>query len=165
MCYELSGDFDSLRLNLITWIGRKVAIVVSGDPGFYSILDWLKREFPKLQYQVIPGISSMQLAFARLAQSWYDCKFISLHGRPALDVVRDIIGNHKVCILTDDKNHPASIIQQLQAAGLNDKWLFIGSALGTSKEQIWQGKIAEYDAAALNHSYSVVIIEDECLAL
>ena len=165
LCYELSGDLASLRLNLLAWVGRKVAILVSGDPGFYSILDWLKREFPNIQYKVIPGISSMQLAFARLAQCWYDCKFISLHGRPVQDAVHEIINHHKVCILTDDKNHPASIIQRVQAAGIKDKWLFIGSALGTSQEQIWQGKLTEYDATTLNPSYSVVIIEDECLAL
>ena len=164
-CYELTANFASLRLNITAWQGRKMAFLVSGDPGFYSILEWLKREFPMIQYKVIPGISSMQLAFARLAQSWYDCKFISLHGRLTQDIVRETSNNQKVCILTDQKNLPASIVQQLQAAGLKDKWLFIGSALGTPQEQVWQGRLTEYNEKALNHSYSVVIIEDEYLAL
>jgi precorrin-6y C5,15-methyltransferase (decarboxylating) CbiE subunit len=164
-CYELTADFEVLRVNITAWQGRKIAFLVSGDPGFYSILDWLKREFPATQYKVLPGISSMQLAFARLAQSWYDCKFISLHGRPSQDVVRETSNNQKVCILTDEKNHPASIVHQLQAAGIKNKWLFIGSALGTPLEQVWQGRITEYNETALNHSYSVVIVEDEYLAL
>lgn len=163
--YELTGDLDSLRSNITAWREHKLVILVSGDPGFYSILDWLKREFPTMQYQVLPGISSMQLAFAKLAQSWYDCKFISLHGRPAQNVVGEVICNRKVCILTDEKNRPAGIVQQLREAGLSKKWLFIGSALGTPREQVWQGKISEYDSAIINHSYSVVIIEDEDLAL
>jgi precorrin-6y C5,15-methyltransferase (decarboxylating) CbiE subunit len=138
LCYELSGDLNSIRPNLTVWGKRKSVILVSGDPGFYSILDWLKREFPTINYQVIPGISSIQLAFARIAQSWYDCKIISLHGRPFQDIVGAVKCNRKVCILTDGKNSPAYIVRQLSVAGLFEKWLFIGSALGTAREQGWR---------------------------
>ena len=44
-----------------------VVVMVSGDPGYYSLLDALRREFPAESLRVIPGISAMQLAFARLA--------------------------------------------------------------------------------------------------
>ena len=44
-----------------------VVVMVSGDPGYYSLLDALRRNFPAQQIAVIPGISALQLAFARLA--------------------------------------------------------------------------------------------------
>ncbi len=162
--YELSGDLNGLHLNLTAWLGRKIVVLVSGDPGFYSILDWLKREFPMINLIVIPGISSIQLAFARLAQSWYDCKFISLHGREAVDLAREIQQNRKVCFLTDEKNTPAMILQKMKTAGIKDKWIFIGSSLGTPAEEIWQGRVSEYKQE-LNQPYSVVIVEDESLAI
>ncbi|MGE5583044.1 MAG: precorrin-6y C5,15-methyltransferase (decarboxylating) subunit CbiE [Bacillota bacterium] len=164
-CYEISGDLEGLRLNLIAWKARRIALLVSGDPGFYSILNWLKKEFPGVKLRVIPGISSMQLAFARLAQSWYDCRFISLHGRVSTDLALEAVANPKVCFLTDERNSPAGIVKALQKAGLRDKWLFIGSSLGTTAEQIWQGRLADYEETALNEPYSVVIVEDESLAL
>ena len=56
--------------------------MVSGDPGYYSLLDALRRDFPAKQIMVIPGISAMQYAFARLALPWHDAVLASFHGRP-----------------------------------------------------------------------------------
>ena len=58
-----------------------VVVMVSGDPGYYSLLDAVKREFPPEYLDVIPGISAMQLAFARLAIPWHDARLVSFHGR------------------------------------------------------------------------------------
>ncbi len=58
-----------------------VVVMVSGDPGYYSMLDALRREFPKEAIQVIPGISAMQLAFARLSLPWHGARLVSFHGR------------------------------------------------------------------------------------
>ena len=44
-----------------------VVVMVSGDPGYYSLLDALRRSFPIGQIEVIPGISSLQFAFSRLS--------------------------------------------------------------------------------------------------
>lgn len=58
-----------------------VVVMVSGDPGYYSLLDALRRNFPAQQIAVIPGISALQLAFARLALPWHDARLVSFHGR------------------------------------------------------------------------------------
>ncbi len=160
----IDGDLAGLKRKLTDWSGRRVAFLVSGDPGFYSILDWLKREFPEARLTVVPGISSMQLAFARLGQSWYDCKFLSLHGRSGIDLVGELIRNRKVCLLTDERSTPATIMAEI-AARLPEKRVFIGSRLGTAAEATWQGTAGAYRATDLNHPYSVVIVEDAELAL
>ena len=54
---------------------------MSGDPGYYSLLDALKRDFPSGLIEVIPGLSAMQLAFARLALPWHEASLLSFHGR------------------------------------------------------------------------------------
>lgn len=41
-----------------------VVVMVSGDPGYYSLLPWLKKRFPEHPIEVIPGISSVQACFA-----------------------------------------------------------------------------------------------------
>ena len=51
-----------------------VVVMVSGDPGYYSLLDALRRSFPIGQIEVIPGISSLQMAFARLALPWHSAR-------------------------------------------------------------------------------------------
>ena len=63
---------------------RKAAVVLSGDPGFYSgakrLLDALQEE-SGFQIQVIPGISSVSYFCAKLHTSWEDAAVLSLHGR------------------------------------------------------------------------------------
>ena len=58
-----------------------VVAMVSGDPGYFSLLDALLREFPKDIIDVLPGISSIQYAFSRLSLPWHEAEFISFHGR------------------------------------------------------------------------------------
>ncbi len=162
--YEISADLQALKLNLTVWQDRKVALLVSGDPGFFSILDWVRREFPTGRLRVIPGISSMQLAFARAARSWFDCKFLSLHGRTNQGLVEEVRRNSKICIITDSNNAPRDLLESLKRAGVGPKWVFIGSHLGTSREAVWEGSLDDLSKAP-NDPYSVVIMEDETVAL
>ena len=59
---------------------KKIAVLVSGDPGLYSLTQTVAKQFKNNEYEVIPGISSLQIAFARIGESWQDVKIISLHG-------------------------------------------------------------------------------------
>ena len=59
----------------------EVVVMVSGDPGYYSMLDLLRKNFPPSMIEVIPSISAMQLAFAKIALPWHDATLLSFHGR------------------------------------------------------------------------------------
>ena len=58
----------------------RVAVLVSGDPGISSLAKPLIKKFGIDNCDIIPGISSVQLAFARLGLDWIDAKIISAHG-------------------------------------------------------------------------------------
>ena len=60
---------------------EKVAVLVSGDPGLFSLLGMIKEKIDAEHIEVIPGISSAQLLFSKSLISWDDVVFISLHGR------------------------------------------------------------------------------------
>ncbi len=61
--------------------GRKVAVLVSGDPGLFSMAAKVVRRFGAAACEIIPGVSSVQVAFARLGLDWSEAKIISAHGR------------------------------------------------------------------------------------
>ena len=69
------------RLEAAWRLGRKVAVLVSGDPGLYSLADRLLRRFGRENCRVTPAVSSVQVAFARLGLSWDNVRVISVHGR------------------------------------------------------------------------------------
>lgn len=88
---------------------QDVVVMVSGDPGFYSMLAALRRRFATEKLKVIPGISSVQLAFARLSEVWQDAALISMHGRKAADEVLCYRPGYKLGLLTDTQHTPANI--------------------------------------------------------
>lgn len=75
---DIPAVMEFIRLHLEE---QDVVVMASGDPGYFSILDALRREFPVEQIHVIPGISAMQMAFSRLALPWHGARLLSFHGR------------------------------------------------------------------------------------
>ncbi|CAB3287608.1 putative cobalt-precorrin-7 C(5)-methyltransferase [Methanocaldococcus lauensis] len=61
---------------------KKIAILSTGDPCFSGLLKTLlKIGVSEKDIEVIPGISSVQIAAARLKISWEDYNIITLHGK------------------------------------------------------------------------------------
>jgi cobalt-precorrin-7 (C5)-methyltransferase len=94
-----------------------VVVMVSGDPGYYSLLDALRREFDEECLSVIPGISSVQFAFARLALPWHDASLLSFHGRRPSDAELAYEPGRVIGMLTDTKNSSRTIPKLLMEMG------------------------------------------------
>ena len=75
---DIAGLLQTIRQELAL---RDVTVMVSGDPGYYSLLETFRRELPQARIRVIPGISSFQLAFARIGLPWQTARLLSAHGR------------------------------------------------------------------------------------
>ncbi len=114
---------------------KETCVLVSGDPGFYSFLGYLRRYFSPAELNVIPGISSISLAFAKLAESWHDARLISLHGRSP-DVLSSLTPGQKIAILTDPKNTPSLVAQKLSSILGKDCRVTVCEALGTPQERL-----------------------------
>ncbi|GBG54849.1 precorrin-6y C5,15-methyltransferase (decarboxylating) subunit CbiE [Sporomusaceae bacterium FL31] len=121
-----------------------VVVMVSGDPGYYSLLATLRKTFSIQQLKVIPGISSFQAAFARLALPWQDATLVSMHGRePELNMVQ--YGEGKILgILTDTYYNPSRIAQLLLALGWpSPSQVFICAQLSYENEEIIQSDLTQ----------------------
>lgn len=58
---------------------RRVVVLVTGDPGLFSLAKPIIKRFGLDRCRVIPGISSIQTAFARVGLDWADALIISAH--------------------------------------------------------------------------------------
>ena len=115
---------------------KKIAVLVSGDPGMYSLLENISKVLKPEEYEVIPGISAVQLAFARIGEGWQDARIISLHGRPVNNLLRDIQGSGKVFLFTDSIFPPNKIAKALLKAGLDNRRVVVFEALSYPSERI-----------------------------
>ncbi len=133
----LRGKFrDTLKTIHAKRKKGKVAVLVSGDPCLYSYLKLIASRFSKDDFTVIPGISSLQLALACLGMSAQDVRVMSLHGRSPEDF-RAVLGDETpVVVFTDREHNPAWIGEELKAAGLGSRRLWIGERLSYPDERI-----------------------------
>lgn len=108
---------DMLSLIQEAWSKGDTGILVSGDPGYYSLLDAIKSAWPTAQVEVIPGISSLMMGFCRVGIPWHHAVLISFHGRkPEEDQIR--YEKEKVLgMLTDPRQSPQEIANELLKAG------------------------------------------------
>lgn len=111
---------------------RNVVILVSGDPLFYGLGGVLAK---KLSIEIYPYMSSVQLAFSKMQESWQDAYITSLHGRPIKGFAQKIDGRKKVAILTDEINSPQAIATYLKRFGMLEYDAFIAENLEGMQER------------------------------
>lgn len=128
---EIAGNLKDVvqRLKEET---RPTVVLASGDPLFYGIGGFLAKHMP---VEVYPNLSSLQLAFARMGESWHDAYIHSVHGRPLTGLAQRIDGRHKVVLLTDETNSPQAIAAYLKKFGMTEYKAFVAENLGGEQER------------------------------
>ena len=119
---NLSGKVEQM-LEMIdkAWHKGSVGVLVSGDPGYYSLLDAMKAAWPERQIEVVPGIGSLALAVCRVGIPWHDAVLCSFHGRkPEKSQIAYEVGK-KIGFLTDPRQSPQEIGEELMNAGWPEK--------------------------------------------
>jgi precorrin-6y C5,15-methyltransferase (decarboxylating) CbiE subunit len=161
--YILNNNYKLLITRIVSLSRRKkVVVLVSGDTGFFSYAKLIIDKIGIEKCEVIPGISSVQLAFAKIGITWNDACFMSLHGRSGklAAVVKKITENEKVAVLTDNSNNVKLIARKLLDAGLKDRKIYVCENLSLEKE-----RIREFDASSILkiqvRDLNVIIFLDE----
>lgn len=124
-------------------LDRTVVVLASGDPNFFGIARRFVAALGKDRVEIVPNVSSVQLAFARIKESWDDATFFSVHGRGTDDLVEVVQSNPKIAILTDNLNSPSVIAERLKAAELCAIRAFVCENLGSSSERITEAGLDE----------------------
>jgi precorrin-6y C5,15-methyltransferase (decarboxylating) CbiE subunit len=95
---QIAVDSDVYRtLDIIAEnAGKKIAIFVTGDPGLFSLSSLIIKRFGRDSCVIVPGISSVQLAFAKIGRSWENARIISAH---KLDPSVEDLEDSKIALL------------------------------------------------------------------
>ncbi len=114
----IRGDIPTVIASIREALSESdVVVMVSGDPGYYSLLDALRRSFDEDRLQVIPGISSIQFAFARLSLPWHGAGLLSFHGRRPSDEELAYAPGRVLGMLTDAAYSSRTIPKLLMEMG------------------------------------------------
>jgi precorrin-6Y C5,15-methyltransferase (decarboxylating) len=120
-----------------------VAVAAVGDPLFYGTARYLMERIGEESFDVLPHVSSMQLAFARLKETWEDAYLTDLGTRP-LDAVLDRVRiATTVGMFTSDAWPPGRIARELLARGIDYFAATVCENLGGKDERITRAPLHE----------------------
>ena len=84
-------------------LGKRMTVLVTGDPGLCSLAKPVVARFGRAACRIIPGISSIQTAFARAGTDWLDARIINAHGGNPPVPAASLAGIPKLAVLA---GHP-----------------------------------------------------------
>lgn len=141
--------------------GNTVSILSTGDPGFSGVLNTVLRiandkNFPKEKIEVIPGISSLQLAAARNHIQWDNANVMTFHGRENIEDILKVINNGKTTIALPSKK-VRDMTQFLLDNGVNEnRQVVVCERLSYDDEKIVQSTLK--DIASSEFTYMCIMI-------
>jgi len=136
---------------------KKMSLILSGDTGFYSMLTFMRQHFKANELNVIPGISSIQYMFAKVSNYWNDAFVSSVHGRNT-EYVGKLREFGKIGLLTDNKNTPQRIAQEVAEAGMSEATIFVGENLSYKNEEILEMSVKEMMVYERDFKMNVVLV-------
>ena len=154
----LSGDLDQLAAQLEA-VGDKAAVVlVFGDPMFYGLARYVTERLGKERFEVFPHVSSMQLAFARVMESWDEAYLTNLANHDIGAIVDKIRIAEKVGLFTTGDRGPVEVAGALLDLGIDYFTAYVCENLGARNERVTRGELAEIAAGSFDPLNVMILI-------
>jgi precorrin-6Y C5,15-methyltransferase (decarboxylating) len=143
-----TGDLDQVVAQ-VTAIGeRPAAMIVFGDPMFYGLARYLTERVGKDRFEVLPHVSSMQLAFARVMESWDEAYLTNLASHPLGVVVERIRTATRVGLFTTTDAPPNKVARALLDRRIDYFTAYVCENLGARDERVTRGTLEEIAAGS-----------------
>ncbi len=122
---------------------KRIVVLASGDPMFYGVARYLCDKLGKQRFDVLPHVSSMQLAFARVKESWEEAYLTNVANHPLEQVLEKIRTATKVGLFTSEQYPPRAVAKALVDRRIDYFSAYVCENLGSPDERVTQGELAE----------------------
>ena len=142
---------------------KNIAVLVTGDPGIFSLARLVIERFGREQCQVIPGISSVQVAFARIGLDWADAKIISAHKEDP-DPDESLLKSDKIAVLLGRAGSLRWVADHIVENAPADRRIFIFENLTMENESVRETRREELRDLRVSSSTVVLVIKGDLLS-
>lgn len=139
----VGADLDAVIGEINTAGDVQVAVLVTGDPLFYGLARYFCDRLGAERCEIIPHVSSMQMAFARVKESWDEAYLTNLANHSLDTVVEKIRVASKVGLFTTDDVTPAQVAKKMLARKIDYFVIYVCENLGARNERVTRGTVAE----------------------
>lgn len=141
------SPFDALIDQLKAYAGRRVVVLATGDPLWFSVGARIGRAIDAAEIVYHPQLSAFQLAAARMGWSMADVETLTVHGRPVEQMIAFIQPDQRLLILTTGADTPGKIAKFLNERGFGDSRMSVLSNMGGETEARFDGVARSWDQA------------------
>ena len=143
-CWDAGDDIEALANRLNSAEHQKVVILTPGDPLFYGTARYLCDRLGKDRFEVLPHVSTMQLAFARVKETWNEAYLTNLATHSLTHVINKIRNAERVGVFTASHATPADLANALLDAGIDYFTAYVCENLGAPDERVTSGELSEF---------------------
>lgn len=139
------SPFDALIDLLKSMSGRRVVVLATGDPLWFSVGARIGRAIDPGEITYHPQLSAFQLASARMGWSLADVETLTVHGRPVEQMIAFIQPLARLLILTTGSETPGQIAQFLTERGFGRSTMTVFASMGGKDEARFDGIAESWD--------------------
>ena len=143
---QASVSLEELIERIEAATSQQIVVLASGDPLFYGTARHVCAKLGKDRFEVVPHVSSMQLAFARVKESWEDAFLANLSGQSIERVIDRIRSSETVGLFTSEQWPPSAVARTLLEEGISYFDAYVCEKLGSPDERVTQGSLADIAA-------------------
>jgi precorrin-6Y C5,15-methyltransferase (decarboxylating) len=136
-------DFDPIVELIQQNPKRRIVFLVTGDPLFYGTTRYLYDQVGKERFEILPHVSIMQLAFARVKENWDEAILADLSHKSVAEIAGRIRSAEKVGLFTSGALTPSQVARELISLGLDYFTAYVCENLGSPYERVTQAELAE----------------------
>ncbi|OSP55744.1 precorrin-6y C5,15-methyltransferase (decarboxylating) subunit CbiE [Pseudoruegeria sp. SK021] len=151
------SPFDALISTIKAQEGRRVVVLATGDPLWFSVGARIGRGIDPAQICYHPQLSAFQLSAARLGWSLADTELLTAHGRPPEQILPFVGPGARLLLLTKDRTTPKAVAAMLCARGYGGSRMTVLAHLGGDAEarfdglaQDWSAEVPDFHTLAID---------------
>jgi precorrin-6Y C5,15-methyltransferase (decarboxylating) len=158
--HAIPTDLNQLVATLQAAGDKRIVMLLYGDPMFYGLARYVCDKLGKDRFEVMPHVSSMQLAFARVMETWEEAYLTDLANHPLDAVLEKIRTAQKVGLFTTDHCGPTEVAKALLARRIDYFTAYVCENLGARDERVTRGSLAEIAEQSFDPLNVMILVRD-----
>jgi len=140
---EIGGDLSEVIDAINDRQGENIVMIATGDPMFYGTARYLCDKLGKDRFEVHPHVSSMQLAFARVKESWDEAYLGDLSRQSIAQTAEKVRTAEKVGLFTSEENSPSAFASALLERNIDYFMAYVCENLGSPDERVTHAELSD----------------------
>lgn len=158
--HVIPTDLNQLVATIEAAGDKRIVMLIYGDPMFYGLARFVCDKLGKERFEVVPHVSSMQLAFARVMETWEEAYLTDLANHPLDAVLEKLRTAQKAGLFTTDRCGPAEVAQALLARHIDYFTAYVCENLGARDERVTRGTLDEIAAKRFALLNVMILVRD-----